>query len=548
MEDQPHTHRTLATLEFDAAWDWNVVLDGPARRTLAESLVQVMPTRRWFGSKTRVIRELEILDAIALTQHARLLIVQIAYEAGEPEIYQVPLAFVANGSEGAVNAAARWIVVQRASGHVQGVLYDAMGDPASCASLLALFETPGEVAGTGGEVIVQQTSEFDLARGDRTRVLPPKLVQAEQSNTSVIYGERLILKLFRRVESGQNPDLEISEFLTRQGFANTPPMAGAIVLQTGSEPQALALLQAFVPNQGDAWKFTLDWLDGALAAWEKTPAPNSVPALPAERPLRAAASPLPSPVRDTFGGFLTSVETLAMRTAQMHLALASDAAEADFAPEPFTDSDRRTYLSRASDYARETFALLRERAKALGSDLQAEAQRIAALEPVALARYAKLSNEPVSVAKIRIHGDYHLGQVLATGDDFMIIDFEGEPVRSIAERRLKQLALRDVAGMIRSLHYASCTAATTHATKSSRPAEVVAWTKSWYAWNTVAFLAAYRQTVGRPSFLPQTAAAFEQLLEACLLEKAIYELRYELNNRPDWIYLPLAALSELLAN
>jgi predicted trehalose synthase len=121
-------------------------------------------------------------------------------------------------------------------------------------------------------------------------------------------------------------------------------------------------------------------------------------------------------------------------------------------------------------------------------------------------------------------------------------------VRSIAERRLKQLALRDVAGMIRSLHYASCTAATTHAAKSSRPAEVIAWTKSWYAWSTVAFLAAYRQTVGRPSFLPQSAAAFEQLLEACLLEKAIYELRYELNNRPDWIYLPLTALSELLAN
>jgi trehalose synthase-fused probable maltokinase len=546
MEDQHISNHGLAALEIDAAWNWDAVLAGPERVALAAAMASLLPTRRWFASKTRAISALDILETVAITDHARLLIVRVTYDAGPAEVYQVPLAFVANGSEAAISSTARWIAIQRCGGHVQGVLYDALGDLDFCASLLALFETPGTIAGTHGKVDIQQSAAFEAARGDRSSGLKPTPVQAEQSNSSVIYGDRLILKLFRRVEMGQNPDLEISDFLTRQRFANTPPMAGALEYQAGADPWALALLQEFVPNQGDAWKFTLAWLDGAIRTLAAQGSHRGIPPLPFDRPLRAAATPLPSAVRTAFGGFLTTAETLATRTAQMHLALAADERDPAFSPEPFTDDDRRTYLSRASDYARETFALLRLRAAGMSGDVQTEARRVAALEAVALHRYAELSDESVAIAKIRIHGDYHLGQVLATDDDFMIIDFEGEPTRSIAERRLKQLALRDVAGMIRSLHYASCTAATQHAASSAKPAHVIAWTQAWYAWSTVAFLAAYRKTASEVGFLPSSDETFERLLEACLLEKAIYELRYELNNRPDWIYLPLAALGELL--
>jgi trehalose synthase-fused probable maltokinase len=231
----------------------------------------------------------------------------------------------------------------------------------------------------------------------------------------------------------------------------------------------------------------------------------------------------------------------------MHLALAADSVEAAFAPEPFAESDRRDYFRRCAEEAPPTFHLLAEHAPRLTGRTAELAGRVARLEPLALDRYAQLADKPIDVYTIRCHGDYHLGQVLWTGGDFMIIDFEGEPVRSIDERRRKQLAMRDVAGMIRSLHYASCSAAAEAQTNPTRDqGRIGDWTRDWYAWSSVAFLAAYRRTAANAVFMPTSIDEFERLLDGCLLEKALYELRYELNNRPDWVYLPLEALAGLL--
>jgi trehalose synthase-fused probable maltokinase len=555
MEDRA-SFRSLTTLTIDAAWSWDAVLAGPERTRLATAMAAVLPTRRWFGAKTRTIRELEILEAIPISDLGRLLVVRAAFESGPEEIYQVPLGYMANGSEGSITAAARWIIVEHDHGHVEGVLYDALGDANFCQQLLELLDEPVELIGASGKIEVEHTGQYDALRGKRRSDLSARLLAGEQSNSSVVFGDRLIMKLFRRVETGLNPDFELSEFLTEAGFRNTPAVAGAIVYRQGDETWALAMLQAFVPNRGDAWKFTLDWLNRPVAEFATTAASGTVPALPTASYLRTAEQGISAEARASFGEFLHSAARLGQRTAEMHLALASDKQRDQFAPEPFTNADRAAYLKNCLEYARATFALLRQQQPKFSGDLAAQAARVAALETKALEFYASLENSPLDVDKIRIHGDYHLGQVLATSDDFQIIDFEGEPVRSIAERRQKQLALRDVAGILRSFHYASRTAAAQGLKELAAmgqgdwaaSAAINDWAASWYAWTCVAFLSDYLKIARGASFLPRDLAQTEQLLGVCLLEKAIYELRYELNNRPDWVYLPLAALEGLLRN
>ncbi len=545
MDDTAFTG-TLPTLAIEPPWNWDKVLAGPARELLTKAMAEAIATRRWFGSKARTVRSLEILDALALDQRIRALIVQVHFASGPEEVYQIPLTFLPAGGEAPTSGDMLWIQVRSSSGELLGGFVDALGDQQFLKLLLELFDQPGVRAGTNGKVLIQRSAAFSEARGDAKQILAPRLVQAEQSNSSVIYGDRLIMKIFRRIEMGLNPDVEISNFLTRQHFANTPPLAGSVDYRQDGEPWALAMLQAYVPNLGDAWKFTLDWLSASLPSFGAGGLGNDIPASPDTNLLTAAQEVVAEPAKSAFGNYLTRLDLLGRRTAEMHLKLASDSQDANFAPEPFTEIDRQQFCRRASEQAGKTFALLRERAGNMPSDLKQQAERVASLEPLSLAHFARLATEAVEVDKMRIHGDYHLGQILTTTDDFAIIDFEGEPIRSISERRQKQPALRDVAGMIRSLHYASCAAASEARPAASRAECAEAWMRAWYEWSSVAFLAAYRRKAGAARFLPASDDAFLLLLESCLLDKAIYELRYELNNRPDWVYLPIAALVDLL--
>jgi 1,4-alpha-glucan branching enzyme len=544
--DETASASPLPTLAVGGVWNWDNILAGAASGALAAAMAKAIASRRWFGAKTRVIESLDMVDAIGVSPSVRLLLARIHFSRGPDEIYQVPLAFADDASRARLlgeNTPA-WIRVVAADGRRLGVLYDPLGELDFCRRLLALFESTGSLAGSAGELIARRTSSFDRLRGEPSANLEPKPVRAEQSNSSVIFGERLILKIFRRVEMGLNPDLEISDQLTRQHFAHTPPLAGWMEYRPArQEHWTLAMLQAFVPNQGDAWRFTLEWLSKSLA---KATSASAVPSLPGEGICRAAQHAIPPAAKAAFGEFLSSAELLGKRTAEMHLALSADADNPAFVPETFSEADRREYSHRCTAAARSTFELLTDSLSRLSGHVAERAARVLAREPAALDWFARLADEPAGVAKIRCHGDYHLGQVLTTGNDFMIIDFEGEPARSISERRLKQLALRDVAGMIRSFHYASCTAAASR--DQAAEAWIAEWTRSWYAWSSVAYLAAYRRTAGHAVFLPHSIDQFERLLDSCLLEKALYELRYELNNRPDWVYLPLAALEELLLN
>jgi maltose alpha-D-glucosyltransferase/alpha-amylase len=431
------------------------------------------------------------------------------------------------------------------------VLYDAMVDKAFCNELLDAIGKRRHFKGEGGNVAGVPSRAFKSVRGlGRTKPdLESALVKGEQSNTSVIYGDRLILKLFRHLEEGPNPDLELGRFLTEKAhFPHTPPLAGALEYhRRNKRPSTLAVLHGLVPNSVDAWRYTLDSLDRYFKRALAHPTVQ-MPPIPLTPPL-FLTEPVPALVQETVGLYLSSVQMLGERTAQLHLALASDQSDAEFAPEPFSVMYQNSVYHAMRSSAAQTMDLLRGRLDTLPEVMSQEAQAVLALEDNIVARFQPLRSIKFSGVRIRCHGDYHLGQVLYTGKDFVIIDFEGEPKRPVTERRLKRSPLRDVASMVRSFDYAAHFAVARHASTAVDPGQIPLleqWAKFWYIWVTPVFLTSYLNTAKQAPLLPEAHRELATLLNAYLLEKAIYEIGYELNNRPDWLRVPLRGILQLM--
>lgn len=377
------------------------------------------------------------------------------------------------------------------------------------------------------------------------------------------------MKLFRRLEAGISPDLEVGRFLTERGFPNIPPLAGALEYEIErprgvgmtqpAEPVTLAILQRFVPNQGDAWRYTLAALDGYLerVAAHAQPEQGAQSTLrpPAGRHLLDRASEqAPPEVHEAIGPYLVSAQMLGRRSAELHAALSSDPTQPGFAPEPFTLEYQQSLYRSIRNLATQCVELI---ANKLARERQGvpstliEARRLfesdggeALLAPVGF-----LLNAPVDAVRTRCHGDYHLGQVLYTGSDFVIIDFEGEPARPLGERRMKHSPLKDVAGMLRSFHYAAYAALFNHTpggTPDERRRWLEGWVGLWYDWVAASYLQEYLLVARDYTFLPADRHTLGLLLDSYLLEKAIYELVYELNNRPDWIQIPLQGILQLV--
>jgi maltose alpha-D-glucosyltransferase/alpha-amylase len=386
--------------------------------------------------------------------------------------------------------------IQGADGE-RGVLYDALLDQGFCAALLDLIERDTKRQGMIGAIKGSPTSAFARLRGPDSAPLRPKVVTAEQSNSSIIYGDRLIMKLFRRLEPGLNPDLEIGRFLTEQsGFANVPPAAGGLEYSgPGGEPSSLAFLQGFVPNHGDAWGFTLGQLSDYFSQKLRSSA-----AAPAESPLSTrtlldlSRHDLPRAAEQTIGSYLERAQLLGRRTAELHLALSVPTNDPSFAPEPFAAADQQAIYDSICQRAHLSFATL---LRVLGSHTLPETQRpgaehVLGLQEQVFEHYRALLDHPFTALRTRIHGDYHLGQVLYTGADFMIIDFEGEPARPLGERRRKGAPLQDAAGMLRSFHYAPYAVlfgqAPGVAFREPDVAALEPWARTWHRWVSAAFL------------------------------------------------------------
>jgi trehalose synthase-fused probable maltokinase len=347
-----------------------------------------------------------------------------------------------------------------------------------------------------------------------------------------------------------NPDLEVSAYLTGQRFKHTPALLGSLTYRDSSgEAYAAGMLQQFVKNRGDAWKYTLDILsmffERALSLGEQPglfEAANQHPLVLMDQPL------LPEELH-LLGPYLDSAELLGKRTAQMHIALAAADANPDFAPEPVSaDVLKRMYKAMVSE-ADIAFETLRHKQAALNGQAADDAREVLRLEQQITARFAEFRERPVTALGIRHHSDYHLGQVLFTGEDFVIIDFEGEPARPLAERRAKGYAMRDVAGMARSFEYAAFAAlrdGVRGVSADARSRKVLEhWASFWNAFITAAFLRAYFAEAANAGFVPSAAGERRRLLDAFILQKACYEVTYELNNRPDWVSIPLHGILTL---
>jgi maltose alpha-D-glucosyltransferase/alpha-amylase len=262
--------------------------------------------------------------------------------------------------------------------------------------------------------------------------------------------------------------------------------------------------------------------------------------------VQASAIDLPEAATRTVGAYLDSARLLGQRTAELHAALASDPDELAFAPEHISQQDQRSIYQSLNGVALRSMELLRSQLKKLPEDAREEARLVLDLEPKIASALRAFLGRRLTTTRIRVHGDYHLGQVLYTGHDFVIIDFEGEPTRTLYERRLKRLALRDVAGMLRSFHYASQAALKAAQVPPEALARVQLWLRFWVESVSATFLRGYLSTAGAASFVPQSPDDLEMQLKTMLLEKALYELRYELNMRPDWVRIPLRGILDLM--
>ncbi|HSP33001.1 MAG TPA: maltose alpha-D-glucosyltransferase [Thermoanaerobaculia bacterium] len=528
------------------AKNWNEVFADRNRDALTSAIARYMRSRRWFAGKARTIANLRIADAVPLGKRAAYLTtVDVEYTEGEPQRYLLPLGITqARRAEEQDAPKTATLIARLRDGCL---LHEPLVDAAFADALLDTISHKRQFKGDHGTVAGVPARAYKQLRGNGH--LDAQVIKAEQSNTAIVYGQRLFLKLFRRLEPGINTDLEMTRFLNEETeFQSTPRLAGSLEYRTGrGDVTTLAMLQSYTENSGDAWSYTLDsigrYFERILS--DAGSAEKLAKATPAESPLRLAGKPTSDLARTLIGSYLDDAETLGRRTAEMHLALASRADDPAFAPEPITAPYQRSLYQFIRSQAVQSLQMVRRRAKdnPAGAELLSKEQQL-------FERIRSIIAGRIGGQRIRTHGDYHLGQVLHTANDFVIIDFEGEPERPLSERRIKRSALRDVAGMLRSFQYAPYAVVFGQAQGTVIRAEdapaLDAGARFWHRWVSAAFLRAYLAESVAGAHLPKSAQEIEILLDAHLLEKALYEVMYELNNRPDWVQIPLRGVLELI--
>jgi maltose alpha-D-glucosyltransferase/alpha-amylase len=538
-------------------WDW--VLQGKAKEQLEKDILPLyIQERRWFGGKARGIQGVKVIENIAVEKNSagsRLLFLEVRYTEGTPDTYLLPLSFASGDeAEKLIKENSQGVITRIKWDKAEGIIYDSVYDEEFRMTLLSMIAKRHTAKASMGQLVAYAGKLFKNLDDEKGSISKKSQVfKAEQSNTSILYGNEFFFKLYRRLDEGVNPDLEIERFLTeRVSFPKVPPFAGTIEYRKpGSEPIILGILQGFVSNQGDAWRYSLDSLRGyfeRLLSREKEI--GELPKAPATL-LDSTQQDVPVLVHELIGGvYLEMVRLLGKRTAELHLALSSDDTDPNFAPEPFSVLYQRSLYQSMQSLTKRVFGLLRKNLKNLPESLRENADVILGSERQIMDCFRSLFKKKISAVKIRIHGDYHLGQVLFTGNDFVIIDFEGEPARPLTERRLKRSPLRDVAGMIRSFHYAAYNSLLKPAVaiKYEDVQKLEPWALIWYKYIAGVFLDSYLETAKEAAFIPKDREELDVMLRAYLMEKAIYELGYELNNRPDWAVISMKGIRELIGS
>jgi len=512
-----------------------LLADGQRKRFESDILPNFIRACRWFGAKARAVREMHIAEEVDCAGNgAQFWFLEVNYIDGSPETYALPVQIAVGDAAHAIQTAAPHAVIARFAGAEEAVLYDAIWDAAFREQLFRSILEGKNWKGKSGELLGVK----DLALPAETAIPTSQVLTAEQSNSSMLFEGKFFLKLYRKLEDGLNPDVEVTRFLTeKRNFPQVPAFAGAIEYRRSkSEPTVVCLLQAAAPNEGDAWTLTLDavgrFYDRVLGR---------------KADLQDASIPTAGLLGELIGGiYPQKAKLLGQRTGELHQALASDPDDRAFAPEPFNALSQRSVFQSMRGSVRKAFTLLQKKLPDLPEAFRADAQEVLAAENQILALEQRILEQRSAATKIRIHGDYHLGQALSTGKDFVILDFEGEPARALSERKLKRSALRDVAGMMRSFQYAAYSALWQPAMRPEDIPFLERWADTWYRQMSSVFLQSYLEATRGASFIPKNEDELQVLLEAYLLDKAVYEVGYELNNRPDWVVIPIRGIKHIL--
>ena len=536
-----------------------------AHRWLERRLRTELPAKRWFAGKALTIRSLRVVDAVPLPARiganegaASLLIVRVEYVDGDDETYALPLILTTpERAERVFELTASHVLanVRERGADRRWVLCDGMADPSVGEGMLDMLSKGRKARGSKGELAATKSVAF-RKRGGPVKDMRASLLNAEQSNTSAIFDDAYIMKLYRRVEQGLNPELEIGRHLTEDSsFTHAPRLAGAVEFQPdkGGEALTVAIVQEYVPNESDAWRRTLDqtrqFLDRVVAMAE-----HPEPRLSSGTLLDLTRRAPEEETAELIGqNVLTEANLLGTRTAELHAALA-DSADDHFKPEPFSRLYQRALYQSMRNGAARSVQLLRRRVGTLDEATEREARSVLAREKQIMELLRRVTTHRLNVVRIRCHGDYHLGQVLWTGRDYVIIDFEGEPARPLSERRLKRSPMADVAGMLRSYQYAAYSGVRGMIARgelsagSSDLPRIERWAKLWESHVSGAFLRGYLDSASDAAvpFVPGDEPGVRTMLEAWLVSKAMYEVNYELNNRPDWVSIPLRGILEIL--
>jgi maltose alpha-D-glucosyltransferase/alpha-amylase len=519
-----------SSLFRDRVVPWRIAMAEKTRAQLeTDALPRFIETQRWYAAKGTPIERARIVDHV-VWQEGKISWVAALLDVaagGETASYFMPLALAWEDRDEErlrnISTAAIAKVRQQAS---VGVMGDAFADEAFCRAVVGAMQKPRDMPTAQGKLEFRPTAAFGRIAGKSHASLPAARPQGSSSNTVVVMGERLILKGYRRLRVGKSPELEMGLHLTDVvRYAHCAAVAGVLEYRDkDGEPRLLAMLQQYVANQGDGWTYALEYLRRFLEVHRTAPATDALPANAHEI-------------------FLALMRRLAVRTGELHRALATKTGDPLFDPESLARVDFEIYRQRAAEEAKSALALLKPHLDELAPADRERANAILARQDHIQKRIDSLAAEDKSGAKIRIHGDYHLGQVLVTKNDFVIIDFEGEPGHSLEERRAKQSPLRDVAGMLRSFSYVEHSALRSVAHDEVEYAKLAPLAHAWAMEVRAAFLSAYHETTRGAELYPELVPG-HGLLGLFELEKALYELRYELGNRPGWAGIPLQGIVE----
>lgn len=541
--------------ELSVEAGWEKVLEGRHREAMERAVLpEFLRKSRWFGGKGRTISRISIADRLPVASGevtVFLLFIEVTYAEGGAEVVLLPVSYADQESfRQLLEESPQAVIARLFVNGKEGALYDGAYSGVLHDFLFKTIAREKKIKLPRGELSGWRSRAFRTLLAGTGRPESSMVLKAEQTNTSIIFDDSFFLKLYRRLEEGPNPEVEMGVFLSESvRFDGVAPLAGTVEYRHATAgPVTIAMLQGYIPSHGDAWTFTLDevarYYEHVLSKKDEVPeAPPLPPSL-----FDVYFDAVPALMQELIGGFyLEMVALLGKRTGELHLALASRPDEPTFSPEPFSLLHQRSVYQSMRSLARKVIARLGRNLAKFDREIRAEAEWVLAAEQEILKREERFLERKFSAMKIRIHGDYHLGQVLYTGKDFFIIDFEGEPAQAMSERRIKRSPLRDVAGMIRSFHYAAYTVLLQHGVVRSEDAQLLeAWANAWYRYVSGVFLHSYLATVAAASFIPREQQDLEIMLDAFMLDKAVYELGYELDNRPDWVRIPLQGIQGIL--